>query len=361
MMAAAMLKLLAKKGFNVKEYRKSEDGKWFSEKCKNDFYRPVGNPDTNEYWLQHGLEVQTFGTNKDWLTFWAAYLPAGYDKQKDRTYPLVFFNHGKDNPISTVQSFDILDLAAKEQFIVITCANLTEHFLMQVYDYVCKNYPVDISRVYHMGFSMGGHVSAQMGLLHPELFAGIGVASMMTIGEKAEGEINGINYPEVVMTEDIIAHAAELKLPCCIVNGDSEMIRYFPLYDSDLSFVSGDNMRFTINKDHEYRVFNTMRRLAGCSTITPEENKIKSMKSSDEVEQKIGACFEKTEISMEHGRNYYTGYSINSKGQCLFTLTAVEGLPHVPSIDLGKRMWNYLKKFSRDTETGVLLINGHED
>ena len=50
---------------------------------------------------------------------------------------------------------------------------LTEEYVLAVVDAVKRAYPVDARRVYLLGFSQGAHVAFDIGLRHPELFAGV--------------------------------------------------------------------------------------------------------------------------------------------------------------------------------------------
>lgn len=113
------------------------------------------------------------------------YLPANFDKNKK--YPLVFFLHGAgergDDP-DLIALHGYLQYVREEEaeypFIIIApqCPDgkywgcFTES-LLGFLDYTCEKLPVDKSRVYLTGLSMGGTGTYMLAMAAPEKFAAI--------------------------------------------------------------------------------------------------------------------------------------------------------------------------------------------
>ena len=110
---------------------------------------------------------------------------------------------------------------------------------------------------------------------------------------------------------------------------------YSPQYEADWGFTS----------------FNNFRRAAGCGParfLTKKDD-------GDPVEKAIGAKFDRTEVRDYYGRKYFIGDSLNQKGECLLRTIGVEKMVHWPTYVFGDLLWEHLKHFARDVETGELI------
>jgi poly(3-hydroxybutyrate) depolymerase len=116
--------------------------------------------------------------------FCRAYLPADYDKKKK--YPMVVLLHGRSDEFPTYIKWGGVDqrhdgLADKYNCIVI-CPHargntwyrgIGDNDVTQCIDMAINNLPVDESRIYLKGYSMGGAGVWYYGSRHPEKFAAI--------------------------------------------------------------------------------------------------------------------------------------------------------------------------------------------
>lgn len=104
----------------------------------------------------------------------------------DETYPLIVVCHGNgDNPIFEAESNGWVQLADDENVIVVAGEEIWspgfppesgvprygELNADWIRNYVCKKFPVDMSRVYIAGFSIGGFETADTSAADPTLFA----------------------------------------------------------------------------------------------------------------------------------------------------------------------------------------------
>lgn len=352
---------MAKKDYDIDRFLKSEDGRWL---MKNFAYMIASDdgPKIHRHFRDMGLLKEVHGRIDQPEGYWSIFLPEEYKAHPEKRYPLVFLMHGANNPIRLMQGMGVMELAGKEKFIVVTPQNEREEYVVDLYERVCRDYPVDKSRVYMMGFSFGAHTCGRMAMTHPELFAGVCPGSMPTLGDQKDMRITGIDYDAFTHTEAMVDHAAEVGLPCFAALGMSEMLKFFPFYDADMSYAEDT----TENEDNVIRIlfddralydwYNAFRRMGGCAPVDPETAEKKSKASSSKAEQITGLLFESTEEWELSGRTYYVGNSTNPDGETWFKVCAVEDMLHMPTSHWAELCWDFLKQFSRDPETGKIVV-----
>jgi predicted peptidase len=106
------------------------------------------------------------------------YLPDGYEKQK--SWPLVLFLHGKGDRISRLKRFGLPRQVEREKrpFILVAPQNPSSGFwnvraLGGLLDDVTTKHKVDKDRVYVTGLSMGGFGTWALAAAYPDRFAAI--------------------------------------------------------------------------------------------------------------------------------------------------------------------------------------------
>jgi predicted peptidase len=112
------------------------------------------------------------------------YVPKAYKKVK-KNWPLIMYLHGRSlrgKDLKLVKKYGLpARLEKNRNFPFITlCPQCPpdERWtdtkgLKQLLDHICKAYPVDRTRMYVMGFSMGASGAWRMGYEYPELFSAI--------------------------------------------------------------------------------------------------------------------------------------------------------------------------------------------
>jgi predicted peptidase len=124
--------------------------------------------------------TQTRTYSADYLLF----LPADYEPESGKRWPLIFFLHGageRGSDVWLVAKHGPPKIDTTETnfpFIVISpqCPDgkiWSDDLLLALLDNVETNYAVDTHRVYLTGLSMGGFGTWSLGLSHPERFAAI--------------------------------------------------------------------------------------------------------------------------------------------------------------------------------------------
>jgi hypothetical protein len=308
-----------------------------------------------KYWIKYekGLKFETHGKPEDPYHYWASYLPASCLKQENagKKYPMIILLHGAGNSIEVTQTYGVVQLAAKEEIIVIIPENEREDNLLDLLLFAKENYPVDMSRVYLVGFSFGSMRSAAMGIMHSDLFAGLGMGGMVTLGEVNGFELTGIDYPEVQIKDKQIEIASSYGMTTIILVGENEFINLVPFQRNDAPKTPPINV--DLSSDMKYKTRDVYRRLAGCSK-EPETQMVS--KTLEVVEQNIGVKFERAEIRSYKERTYYIGDNLSIEGECKFRIAAIEGLPHIPSIRFAELVWEQIGKYYRDPDTKQLKL-----
>ena len=359
----AIFSAMARPGFDVDAFLATQDGQWLMEKFATEAFAPDDSPKIHAYWAERGIVKEVHGRIDRPEGYWSVFIPKQVQANPDRKVPLVFFMHGMSNPIRIMQGMGMVELAARDGFIVVTPQNEQPDYLVDLYRQVVDAYPVDTARVYMIGFSFGSHSTARMAVTHPELFAGVGMGSMPTLGDMRETRITGIDYEPFRHTEEMVGRMAELGMPNLMMLGTDEMLRFLPFYDFDLSYTedteeNADNhVRFVIDPNTEYDTFNAFRRAAGCQPIDPTEAREKSKVSDSATERMSGLLFESSEDVVLNGRTYHVGHSTNAAGQTWFKLYLAEGMLHLPTSQWAELTWNHLKQFSRDPETKRIVMS----
>ena len=112
------------------------------------------------------------------------FLPEGFDKKSAKHWPLMLFLHGAGErgtniwKVATHGPPKNVLTHPDFQFIVVSpqCPDgqiWSNDVLLALLDEIERKYPVDLSRVYLTGFSMGGYGTWSLGLAYPERFAAI--------------------------------------------------------------------------------------------------------------------------------------------------------------------------------------------
>lgn len=127
--------------------------------------------------------------SKQPLLNYLLYLPPEYDPQSSQRWPLMLFLHGFGKRGDTVADLEAVKLhglprlveAGKDfPFIIASpqCSRqswwtLNVETLKDLVESLAAQYPVDRSRIYLTGLSMGGYGSWSLSIAYPELFAAV--------------------------------------------------------------------------------------------------------------------------------------------------------------------------------------------
>ncbi|HZK26638.1 MAG TPA: PHB depolymerase family esterase [Thermoclostridium sp.] len=304
-----------------------------------------------QYWAQRGLRKELVDGPEEWNK-WAIFTPnsALKEENKDRKYPLIFALHGggagpgDGSTIFSTESEGYAELAAEHELILGVLDNHWDEGIMALYDYLVKNYPVDVSRVYLTGFSAGGNRATQTSLLHPELFAGILVGAGLPFS---------FDYDE-----SLVENAAKYRIPMIGIGGTHDKGNTIPFSTTNpIDNPLPEIVARLFGADNKMRWANAFFKLNHIDYYSHEENLSHVSSSNDEVEQIIGIKVQHSKITYEMGQKHYWAEFTDKNGLCLVKYIYIDNLPHCVPPNMMNLGWEFLSKFSRDPISKELIYN----
>lgn len=361
-----LLDILSCDSFDSETYSRSESfqGILENQECMEKFPNE-GSKETLQYWEERGLKKEIH--NADCVVEkWASYLPMDYINQKDpyKLYPLMFVMHGSGNSIYLAESYGYVHIAAREQMIVMIPETETEEKLEELFSYAKEHYPVDWSRVYMVGYSLGGFMTSRHGIRWPDRFAGVGIGGMLFAnGPTGVHRQNDVLWPAENITEEMVEAAAKVKLPVCVCMGEQEILGLLPVTEDEPHFTppggdEGEEVdRIDLSGRNKIASVNNWRVINGCSRIPEQEVREAVHASADIVIEKIGFPFEKTSVIVRENRSHFIGDCINAEGENLARFICMGKSSHWPSKALTEMTWEFIRQFKRDLRTGLIVKN----
>ena len=122
--------------------------------------------------LEKGLKKEMHQRDDFWER-WATFVPLSTyrEENRGRKYPLLFVLHGSTMPINWEECSGFTKVAAREEIILCIPENHSVENLMRIFGEMQRLYPIDLSRVYCTGYSLGGRQTNEMIFAHPEILA----------------------------------------------------------------------------------------------------------------------------------------------------------------------------------------------
>jgi len=261
----------------------------------------------------------------EYLDTWYEYMPDEVLNHKAAigSVPLILANHGGgDDPRQFVDEMGLLTLAGDKRVAVVAAdhQNLPNEVrgpaLTALVKYMLATYPeLDPSRVYAIGYSMGGGATYTVGYYEPSLFAAI-------------APIAGTN---IEPTPEEVARFNGVQLPIYLSTSSYDVRR--------LQFVTG-----RINDN----LMNQVKRWSGFDGVAPVKFDFETYKLSG---------FKGDSWSMETLNHEYVSYTWNlnnDKGVPMVALNYVKDLIHALYPEYAYIAWDYMKHFSRHQKTGEI-------
>lgn len=332
--------------FNIDDLVNSPLGESMVENISNFLLYPDENdPAVYQYWEDLGIKKELHdGDDEDrkWSTFTP--LEAYEEENADKEYPVLFVFHGNNNPIYLVESWGYAQLCAEEEFICVMpwAKNggksedpeqegvFLDEEMDRILEILREEYPIDESRIYATGFSLGGRSTVLQALHYPNMFAAIGVGGQHLAGVSGESTIPEEKWDALKET------------PVIQMAGTNDRNHHFPYGQKGDTQIDALNRWFDINGiDWEF---------------TAEECLEIADTSENLAERKLGLKSDDTYIQYYDGTQYYTADYYNEDNINMMKIIAIEGMPHWLSGSFARIVWNFLKQYARDTETGELIV-----
>ena len=282
--------------------------------------------------------------NGEYLNTWYEFLPEEVlnGTAPEHSIPLILSNHGGgDDPVQATDELGLITLAGRERLAIVAARYATDipgagifgaspfdvngKALPALVRYMLETYPaLDPSRVYATGYSMGGAATVEAVECAPELFA---AAVPM-----AAGTPWGLHVP----TDEEKA---------AFDNLDVAMMFTTSQFDLDGAYNQAEHILGQGYQD----AINLFSQFNGLGEIAYDFEKYPTIgfKADRIVTKLLNDEYENT-----------TWYKNNEAGAPVLAISFTELLPHGLHPDYGMDLaWNFMKQFSRNTETGELVYH----
>lgn len=299
----------------------------------------------------------SLGCNNGYPQTWYEYIPPQL-RGTDKKVPLLFYFHGGGCvPLYGAEQSDWHEIADRENFIVVypeasqknmwnawddreNLAYSDQDFFLALIEHMKKNYPIDETRIYVSGFSMGGMMSNAMASALPDVIAAAAPCNAFHEGYfssylRMESRKKSVPFdPSGEKAETNIKKEADKKkaefdyrMPIFQTSG---------LIDGPWPITDAGNAR--VKTFYYWRNYNHLNTDPFVQNMTNE-----SGITSDET------CYDGADERFLHHRWY------DENGVSMYELFLAKRCPHALDIRTASYAWEFLKKFSRNPD-GTLNV-----
>lgn len=311
------------------------------------------------------VKDSSLGVNDGFEHTWYEYIPEKLRKSNDPV-PLVFYFHGGNCiPLYGAEQSGWHDIADRENFIVVyprASANKTWNvwddekgpsdfkFILALIDHMKKVHPIDESRIYVSGFSMGSMMTNALCCCYPEIFAGGAAFNAQHIGYFALRDgIHDLLYSEKNENRKSFAKSRTHEI------ADSKKSKY----DYRVALLQGAGLLDSLGgttwpiKDKDDLWIQTINYWKEYNNIPLTE-----FKSNDQFETGLFGD-ENTYVGTDERFILHKWYTRDSKLP-LYQFMGVKRMPHAVDLREMEIAWNFLKQYSR-MKDGSLSFHGNSD
>ena len=258
------------------------------------------------------------------------YSPSGSKGQTDVSYPCIIVNHGGGEPAYQAETFGYCQIAAREGIILIMAENEESENLYNILQKVKSEYPIDETRIYASGSSMGAMQSINLAVAYPNLLAAI---TELDVAPK---------FVDQKENQEAFNAVKEAGLAVANIAGLADKYGAYPLDSNDMNSVSGWNDLMTVTGNEDY-------------CLTSEESAELSTNSLNIAEHITGGKFEETSFLYPTNNKVMVNDFTNADGINNLRIIVVDNKGHIPSGYDAEYSWDFMKHFSRNLETGELV------
>ena len=336
---------LADKRFDFEKWKATAAAEKIAANARNDFLYPQEmDPAIFAYWDALGIKREVHDAdNKDLK--WTTYTPVrALAANNTAVYPVVF-NFGREGT-------GIAELGAKEGFITVRPGNnavpregklpadgLTPgRQVVRILDLLkAQGYPIDRSRVYVTGHSIGGMASAWAGLEFPEVVTAIAMHSSLAAFNTNKIDVKGTRAP-MVMPPDLYTKAMDYDIPMWLAVGEVDFDQ-LPIRTEGA--INGLNLWLQVND---------------CPTkLTLPDSLAAAAIGTDPAVKLIGVPGDKTWAQTIDGVVYRGVDYFRKDGVKMIEIIGVENQPHWVTAAYPELAWKFMSRFSKDAN-GKLIV-----
>ncbi len=265
----------------------------------------------------------------DESNYWYEFVPAAVQEAmengSDETFALLMcFHGGGDHPIYEAESVGWAQLCIDNNIIMVAPNGSGAEEFNALMDYMIEKYPVDTSRIYAAGFSGGARSTLSLSNAYPERLAAVAPQSC----------VSGPFYTDLM--ENIGNYDYDLDLPICVVGQGLETE--------------------STNHDGQYIWNDAIQIIWELNEITPYEGEL-----DYSVNPYWGFTVEdEVRNSVQYGFAIWEGYNYDENGVPMLALMHTESTTHTHYPGYANLIWNWMKQFSRDTETHEIIYTPNE-
>lgn len=301
----------------------------------------------------------SLGVNDGFAHTWYEYIPPQLRGSKEKV-PLLFYFHGIGCvPLYGAEQSGWHDIADRENFIVVypkpaiekrwNIWNVKklpsdESFVLALIEHMKKQYPIDETRIYISGFSMGGMMTNAMACSHPELFAaaspcnGYNIGYTGTIKDWAPFLLK-MNPKSIVMTA--IENSAEKESQTRILADQKKVEKDYRMPIIQSSGLLDGKWPIPAADDDRIKTFDYWKAYNNIP-ITPY---------FIDLQYESGLAAEETFYEGSDERFLHHKWFSRDLGSIsLYEILLAKRMPHALDLRQLEIAWNFMKKFSRNSD-----------
>ena len=339
-----LFKTMGGAGFDLDKWRATAAAEKIIASHRNEFTNKGMDPADVAYWEALGVKKEVHDADDEELK-WYSYAPAqALAAGNTAGYPVVFCfaSDGSGFP----------HLGAKEGFITVRPANpavprdgkppaegLTPgRQVVRILDALeAGGYPIDRSRVYATGMSIGGMASAWAGLEFPEVVAAVAMHSSLAALNTDE---SGLGDIALVIPVAQYTKAMDYGVPTWLAVGDLDMDQ-LPIRTEGV--VNGLNLWLQVN--------DCPTRLSLADSLAAQSS------TTDPAVKLIGVVGDKTWTQTIDGVVYHGVDYFRTDAVKMVEIVGVENQPHWVSAAYPEMAWEFMSRFSRDAEGNLIVAD----
>lgn len=345
--------------FDRERTLRSETGRKLMEGIRLEYdYDTIFDPGLQEHIRNMGLDLQIHYTKGErWLTL----VPEENPGNLPVLCILQEVYEGNEHLAVTALSYfyEALKIAARGECMLLFFVledNDSNDLLCELIDEAGKLYSPDPSRVYVTGHSHDGRFTLEFSARNWRK-----VAACATLGNSFCLE----DYRKLGaagVTDERMEQLHTIELPLANFCGCCEHGGKLPLNVDARTLPVRPGQEFGRTIMLEDRIYGWQRRLYAwnCTPRTAEEM-LAVKNSENEVERVFGVPVDRSEIVEIDGFRHYIGDFKDKNGRYLLRMAAHENMPHMPLPAMLELAWDFMKRFSRDLETGKVIDTEEEE
>lgn len=281
------------------------------------------NEELLKIWEMRGVK-KILHEGEDEARKWSVFVPlsAYQEANADKKYPVVFNFHGYGVTIMLAETYGYAELGGTKDFI--TVCPTDSAMVPEIMEVLRAEYPIDETRVYATGFSMGGLATINSVLQYPEIFAGAAPTGASLSGFRGQ-----------IGTDEQWANIANYGMPICNFCGSADYIRQYPL---------NANTAISYQKWLDINGIDFDAIIDGYDYAS----------STDYLEHNVHASF-MSSYTKPYQSDFYFGQYQNQDGVTVVQVVLMDRAPHVTNGSIAEIGWEFMSHWSRDPETKQLI------